>query len=240
MVWIFRIFIIFFAGVLFATSAFGCGSKEPDPVAYNSSPEAQQKRLEEYYQSEQKAGQPGAYKPPAATFGDKVDNKVNELKNAVNDDAKSAGQMIAIFIFHVLMLLIPLLVIFLIPGFAVGDQEMLIEAGILIVVAIVLMCANWIGELALTGWVAFSMLIPAILLFFVGLSGRKEGWWKILLILGPPVFMTGLAMLRVLDSAMTALVHGSFLALFVVALLLYFGFRKDDEGHGSPSGAAHS
>lgn len=228
-----RMFVLFLAA-LFAVGATGCGNNDPDPdpVAYNSRPEAQQKRLEEYNRSEMAAGKPGAYQAPKASFGDKFDNRINAAKNALSEGAKTAGQLIAIAIFHILMLLIPLLVIFFVPGFAVGDFEMAIEGVILLVVGIVLFGANWIGELGLGGWVAFSMIIPSILLLLVGLSGRKEGWWKILLVLGPPVFMTGLATLRVIDSAMSALVHGSFLAIFVVAVLAYFAVRKDGEDGG--------
>ena len=226
--WAFRAFVLFMFGVFFGMATFGCSApKETDPVAYNSSPEAQQRRLAEYNavaSSEAKYG----YVPPKAGYGDSAGYKWSQAKDLGHRASVSVGTFIALTVFHILMLLIPLITIIFIPGLAAGKFEMTIEGAILVLSGIVLLAGNWVGELQMTQWVWICLLIPGAILFLVSFF-VKEGPWKILLVMGPPVTMVILGLLKIVDAWMSALISGSVIAVIGTIILIYVAFSGDDE-----------
>lgn len=226
--WAFKAFIIFMFGLFFGITTFGCSApKETDPVAYNSSPEAQQKRLAEYNQvasAESKYG----YTPPKAGYGDSAGYKWSQAKDLGHRASVTVGTFIALTVFHILLLLIPLVTIIFIPGIAAGKFEMTIEGAILIVSGIVLLAGNWVGELQMTQWIWICLIVPGAILFAVSFF-VKEGPWKILLVMGPPVTMLILGFLKIVDAWMSALISGSIIAVVGTCIVLYIAFSGDDE-----------
>jgi hypothetical protein len=221
--------IIFLFGAFLGISSFGCSSKEkePDAVALNSplTPD-QQKALDRGKQEEAKYG----YNPPEASWKDSVGYKWNWLKNQAHAGAVTVGKLIATFVFHALLWLIPFLVIVFIPGFATGRAEMLIEGAILILAGIVMLTGNWIGELGVSHWVWFCLIIPGIVLI-VSSFVTEEGWWKLGVVFGGQAIMTLVVFLGWVDTAMSALIHGSLFALACVAFIIY-AFTRDDDKKG--------
>lgn len=226
--WAFRAFVLFFFGVLFAITTFGCSEPKPvDPVAYNSSPEAQQRRLAEYNtvaSAESKYG----YTPPTAGYGDSAGYRYAQAKDLGHRASVTVGTWIALAVFHILMILIPLVTIIFIPGLAAGRYEMTIEGAILIVSGIVLLAGNWVGALGMGHWVWICLIVPGAILFTISWF-VKEGPWKILLVMGPPVTMMILGFLKIVDSWMSALISGSIIAVVGTCIVLYIAFSGDDE-----------
>lgn len=231
--WAFKAFIIFMFGLFFGFTTFGfttfgCSApEEVDPVAYNTSPEAQQKRLAEYNQvasAESKYG----YTPPKAGYGDSAGYRYAQAKDLGHRTSVTVGTFIALTVFHILMLLIPLITIIFIPGLAAGKFEMTIEGAILVLSGIVLLAGNWVGELGMGHWVWICLIVPGAILFVVSFF-VKEGAWKILLVMGPPVAMLILGFLKIVDAWMSALISGSIIAVVGTIVLLYIAFSGDDE-----------
>ena len=226
--------------------SFGCGEHKPTAVELATAPSAQAMRLREvaYEQvapsTSASAGNTVARRsPPVATadLGDQARNRAAEAENALNDASKAVGTTVAMVVFHALMFLIPLLVIIAIPGFAAGRYEMTIESILIIISGIALLASNWMSELHESGWVWWCLIIPGLLLFVISWFTRG-GPWKWLFLFGPPVVMTGLTLLGVLDSAMTALAHGTLLSMGVLLMIVYLIVRKGHEEDKSTGAAS--
>lgn len=230
MQWVVKAVIVFLCGVFFGLSAFGC-AKEPTPDPVNAPlTEVQQRTLDTGRGEEAKYG----YNPPKATTWDKVDNAYRGAKSTVDKAAVTTGRLIATFFFHLLLWVVPFLVIVFIPGILSGEAEMALEGAVLIVAGIALLAGNWVGELGLSHWVWICLILPGAILilarFFV-----KEGAWKLAVVFGGQTVMTMLAIFGVLDTCMSALIHGSYIALAVVGIILYGIFHGDKDEAGSPA-----
>lgn len=229
-----RALIIFLFGVFLGMSSFGCSSKEPepDPVVHELTPE-KQALLDRGKAEEAKYG----YRPPEAGWGDSAGYKWSWLKNKTHAGAVTVGKLIATFVFHALLWIIPFIIIVFIPGFVTGLAEMMIEGGLLILVGILMLTGNWVGELGVSHWVWFCLILPGAILI-VSSFFTKEGWWKLGVVFGGQFIMTLATFLGWVDTAMSALIHGSLFALACVGFVIYAIVRKDDDEKAASSEAA--
>ncbi len=218
---------------LFVIGALGIGSlgcdnpKDQDRTSQDDKiTPAQQQAVDRYMQQE---GRPG-FRSSDPSWSDRASYRYHQAADAVHSGAVTFGRFVAMVVFHVLMLLIPLLVISLIPGFAAGKFEMSIEGAILVAAGVVLLMANWIGVLNLQFWVWACLIVPGGALFVVSFFA-KEGAWKILLVMGPPVLMVLLGLLRIVDAYMSALVTGSLLAIVGGVVAVYYIAEGDEKEH---------
>lgn len=226
--------IIFLFGVFLGMSSFGCSNKEPesDPVVHELTPE-KQALLDRGKAEEAKYG----YQSPEAGWGDSAGYRWSWLMNNGHKAAVTVGKLIATFVFHLLLWVIPFLIITFIPGFVTGLAEMLIEGGFLILVGILMLAGNWVGELGVAHWVWICLILPGAILI-VSSFVTKEGWWKLGVVFGGQFIMTLATFLGWVDTAMSALIHGSLFALACVAFII-FAFTRDDDKKTSSEAASH-
>jgi len=228
-----------FVGLFFAFSGPSGPSKEKEVAAYNASQaQAQDKRLAEFNAVEQREAKYG-YTPPEVTWGDSLGYKWRWVKNATYSGAATVGKLIATFVFHFLLWAIPFIIMIIFPGFALGAAEMFVEGVVLILAGAVLLLGNWVGELGVSHWVWLCLVVPGAVLM-VSSFLTKEGLWKVLVLFGMQVLMTMFTLFGWIDTAMSALIHGSLLALAIVAFVVYCFMRNDDKGGSAAGTAAHA